>query len=95
MAQIDPRQFDGGDLRPQLKSSLTHDGKSQIDFMDGVKLTVEVKGNKVAGYTATDTNGNPVPVTPASSGDECWICVQRGDKMICKRVECPPDMKSK
>jgi hypothetical protein len=85
------------DLRPRMKQMKLKDGPNLIYRGNGFKLTAEVKGGKVARWTATDNKGKPLPTNPvqvAYAGViKCEVCVTiqtggGGSSKICTEVDC-------
>jgi hypothetical protein len=85
------------DLRSRMKQMKLKEGPNLVYTGDGFKLTAEVKGGKVARWTATDNNGRPLPTKPVQVAYEgvikCEVCVTiqtggGGSTKTCTVVDC-------
>ena len=96
--QLNPEKAQHIDLRPAMKQMKLKEGRNVVHSAAGVKLIAEVKGGRVARWTATDDKGKLLPTQTVQKGVTCQVCVvlPSGGK-DCYEIDCkdaPPPPKA-
>lgn len=86
LATFDPSQHEVGDARATGGNQL-HEGSNLVHTeVTGHTLFAVVEAGKIVGWSATDGQGNPVPLILMGTESSCWECAMRPG--LCWKVFC-------
>ena len=86
LAKFDPAQHEVGDAGSNSGEQL-RDGSNLIHTAaSGHKLFAIVEGGHIVEWSATDAQGNPVPLILMGNESNCWECAMSPG--LCWKVSC-------
>lgn len=76
------------DLRPTMAQMKLKEGANLISKQNGVRLSAQVEGGRIVGWSAVDGAGKSLPTKLEAKGPVCRLCVETGTGWICNIVDC-------